>query len=152
MSNPLFIISLVLVALAAACSAQSYSYEFTVQLGYKKFEPVSGQLSAYLQDASGDYSHKVMLSYDNETFSTGVTKKYYFNAPFPIEHVDQVVLEWTGKSAQSEGNSIWVDIVLVDPSYVTDWNVRQQSIRPFWTAERPQRVVKDTQVAFSISS
>ncbi|KAI1297877.1 hypothetical protein HDE_04373 [Halotydeus destructor] len=131
MLKQVFIVSVALLALAALSEAQSYSYELT--------------------GGNGRYNHKVVLTPGTESFYTGAVKKYYFSAPFPIEYVEKVVLEWSEKPASFFGNhSIQVDRVILDPAYITFYSQRQQSIRPFCTAERPQKIKKDVQVQFWI--
>ncbi|KAI1297884.1 hypothetical protein HDE_04374 [Halotydeus destructor] len=150
MMKQLFIVSVALLALAAISDAQSYSYELTVQLGYAKFDSRNGQLFAYLQGGNGRYNHKVVLTPGTESFSTGAVKKYYFSAPYPIEYVEKVVLEWVEKPSKFGNHSIQVDRVVLDPAYISYWQQRQQSIRPFCSATRPQKIKKETQVQFWI--
>ncbi|KAI1286407.1 hypothetical protein HDE_10919 [Halotydeus destructor] len=137
-------------AIFVVIEGQAYSYNVTVVLGQTKFDVHDGKLKAVFMGGNGKYDNKVALSTKTESFSAGLVKSYLVAALYPIEYIEKVALEFESKDFHVfTTHKIYVDKVTIDPAYLATIQ-RQQSVRGFCAAVRPQKLKEDKEIQFWI--
>ncbi|KAI1297879.1 hypothetical protein HDE_04371 [Halotydeus destructor] len=122
--------------------------------GSKFKQEVEGKLHLYVYTGNGRFS--TALSTTTEKFKKGSVKEYLVQVPVTADQVNRVGIEWsykrslTSPSTWLKSYKLYFDRILLEPTYIIDYNQRSALLKGFCNVKRPKGIFAGEEVPFDL--
>ena len=128
----------------------SYPYNITVIIPDDNHDRQEGKLWVILE--GNQFQHEIKLTPHSTPLRPGNSYSFYVNAPYPVERLESVLLQWKKKSYSNllGSSALHVKAVILEPAYVTG-TVRTSSTKKFCADSDPVEMTTEVRYKFWIS-